>query len=325
VEVYDTASASYQQIMHKDSTAAMPPGEGWDFTSDARTFIQFTDLYCNNVRGYSYSEGSTQLACLCQEPTGDACSVPDNVALGVCPDGLWTCIEGTDVCEPETDCCEAGVPCDTGLEGVCAEGVIVCDGPPLGTCMQVTPASDEVCDLLDNDCDGETDEDLGGADCTVFGGTGRCGNGHQECIVGVLQCVPFGAMPELCNGLDDDCDGDIDNMVNSWSKAAFAPIKSGLSSNGQAAACGFNDVCMCPSGPASGHDGNTFDEYLTAWSPPVCICGEGLEASADGPMSIGEGATSSSSDPAACSTSGGANGGLGALFALALVALRRRR
>ena len=79
----------------------------------------------------------------------------------------------------------------------------------------------EICDDIDNDCDGEVDEDTDGEDCLAVG-TGRCGDGVLECKNGNLTCVPFGALPELCNGLDDDCDGDIDNISVSWSKSAFS-------------------------------------------------------------------------------------------------------
>jgi hypothetical protein len=34
----------------------------------------------------------------------------------------------------------------------------------------------------------------------------------QTCIEGVLQtCVPGEPSPEVCNGIDDDCDGQVDN------------------------------------------------------------------------------------------------------------------
>ena len=66
----------------------------------------------------------------------------------------------------------------------------------------------EVCDGLDNDCDGLVDEDLGVLSC----GTGACEHTVDACVGGVPQvCDPLaGAEPELCDGLDNDCDGDID-------------------------------------------------------------------------------------------------------------------
>ncbi|MCA9545600.1 MAG: VWA domain-containing protein, partial [Myxococcales bacterium] len=76
----------------------------------------------------------------------------------------------------------------------------------------------ELCDGDDNDCDGRTDED--------FPQLGRpCSVGSGECRTdGVIQCAadgsgtvcsadPGDAGLENCNGLDDDCDGQVDEGV----------------------------------------------------------------------------------------------------------------
>ena len=57
----------------------------------------------------------------------------------------------------EIICPDAGMVCDAGGMGVCAEGRTQCVG--MGTeCQPVLEASAERCDALDNDCDGMTDE-----------------------------------------------------------------------------------------------------------------------------------------------------------------------
>src|SRR5262249_26795737 len=74
------------------------------------------------------------------------------------------------------------------------------------------PASPEVCDGLDNDCDGNVDDgDPGGGAACNTGQLGVCGAGTEHCVSGQIECVPnnLGQM-EACNGLDDDCDGTVD-------------------------------------------------------------------------------------------------------------------
>jgi len=83
----------------------------------------------------------------------------------------------------------------------CADGkVTICDA--------FLGAEEESCDGKDNDCDGIVDEDQGVGFC----GLGVCLHAHDACVDGVPQdCDPFlGALPESCDGLDNDCDGDVD-------------------------------------------------------------------------------------------------------------------
>ncbi len=69
--------------------------------------------------------------------------------------------------------------------------------------------TDEVCNGIDDDCDGAVDESSGGA-CRA--GWGPCArDGLARCVDGepVCDAVADGAVAgeEVCNGLDDDCDG----------------------------------------------------------------------------------------------------------------------
>ncbi len=62
----------------------------------------------------------------------------------------------------------------------------------------------EVCDGVDNDCNGEVDDGDG-----VFAscGIGACARRLEVCD---HECEPGEPGEESCNGLDDDCDGEID-------------------------------------------------------------------------------------------------------------------
>ncbi len=85
------------------------------------------------------------------------------------------------------------------------------------TCNAQTGTTDDTCDHIDDDCDGQFDEDwvcdpdpaCVGPNCC------KCGTGttceKTVCINGVPTCTTTQPIdPEACNCLDDDCDGTID-------------------------------------------------------------------------------------------------------------------
>ncbi|MBI5487273.1 MAG: hypothetical protein HY905_08070 [Deltaproteobacteria bacterium] len=104
-------------------------------------------------------------------------------------------------CAGFTDCRLTG----TGYEEICDVGHDV-------------PTEDITCDIYDDDCDGETDEDYRGDACGtgVCAAFGRCIDGlPTPCIVGT-PTLPFDTE---CDNEDDDCDGLTDEE--------YAPITCG--------------------------------------------------------------------------------------------------
>jgi hypothetical protein len=97
-------------------------------------------------------------------------------------------------------------------------GRIVCDG--------ARGSSPEVCDGLDNDCNGMVDDGL--ADGGPCGSSmGRCMPGVQRCVMGRVVCEGgIGPRAEECNCVDDDCDGMTDEA-----------------GEGGSALCGGGSVC----------------------------------------------------------------------------------
>ncbi len=121
-------------------------------------------------------------------------SIGDECDKYVCQEsngGVETCDDLDNNCDGIVDnIADDAAQCGTGLPGVCARGTPVCGA---GEIVCVAPRApeggrQEVCNMLDDDCDGAVDEDLRNA-------CGLCGE------------VP----PERCDGIDNNCDGDIDN------------------------------------------------------------------------------------------------------------------
>jgi hypothetical protein len=158
--------------------------------------------------------------------------VCDSGSPGICAGGKQACMNGVRVCLPDVmpgvetcngidDDCDGtiddGIPgtgglCGTGLPGVCGNGAIQCNGFTIG-CFPITGQSPEKCNGLDDDCDESVDEGdpEGGMACSS-GQSGVCGVGTYHCKNGQLVCEANStAQPEQCNGLDDDCNGIVDN------------------------------------------------------------------------------------------------------------------
>jgi len=101
------------------------------------------------------------------------------------------------------------------------------------------------CDQIDNDGDGATDEDP--APTCATGLLGVCATGAPRCDGTTLLCDPPPETDEICNGLDDDCDGVTDEETNDIPCAAESP-SFGLPADPDLAGVCHNRVTLCSDG-----------------------------------------------------------------------------
>jgi uncharacterized protein (TIGR03382 family) len=164
----------------------------------------------------------------------------------------------TEVCNNLDDDCDAAIDedfpgkggaCDNGKLGVCRRtGSLVCRADGTGLACNAPPGpapTAEICNNLDDDCDGKTDEGLTGCTCVPQGeqcnnvdddcdgkidegiqrpcGTGTC-QGVETCVAGAFTgCTAATPSPEVCNGLDDNCDGLRDGFSEACSNMPAVP------------------------------------------------------------------------------------------------------
>ncbi len=298
---------------HNDATAA---NKGWTWASEAdRKFVKLNPYYCGKVQSRTASIVETQVACLCTENFDTECTVK-RLNTCECPTGRWTCNYGTDTCNPSASCNGPregeGGSCSNGKLGICEEtGQNVCDSAGnLGCNAGPGPAPrTELCNGLDDNCDGTIDNvdwegtaachvDFGRNNAKIKEETIRCNVGHASCVDAKEICVPLLPMPEVCNGLDDDCDGRVDNLAGSLTRynedlrftpngtIALAPARPAFTGDWKTAACFERDICNCPAGSvdisSKDYMSDDYEDYLDSYwrvddnNNPVCLCSSGL-------------------------------------------------
>ncbi len=204
----------------------------------------------DNCNGQTDEEGAANCTVYYRDDDGDRYGRDDDFKCLCAPKGVYTATVGhdcddtkasvnpgaTEVCNGIDDNCDgitdpAGsanctkyyVDADSDTWGVTGTDTCLCAAPASnaatrdGDCNDndaaIHPGASEVCNGIDDNCNGSTDEgNPGGGVACQTGLLGVCAAGTTACQVGgTIGCVQnVQATAETCNGVDDNCDGNTD-------------------------------------------------------------------------------------------------------------------
>ena len=187
----------------------------------------------------------------------DCIATGDEVCDGIDNNCNETVDEGCD--DDQDGWCDADMGCvaeGQGLFETCPEGCGDCDDDN----STVNPAGTEVCNGVDDDCQGGPDDGLPTFQTTC--GTGACFNGGVlACVQGEMvdNCAPLDPLAEVdasCDGVDDDCDEMTDEeyagVPTSCPQCKAAPASTCVEGQVIVPACGpIEDGTACEGGPCA--------------------------------------------------------------------------
>ncbi len=260
---------------------------GLDDDCDGRTDETFDDLNqaCSVGLGSCRVFGVTECA-----DEGDAVVCPVEPAQAA-PE---SCNELDDDCDGQTDEDYPGIgeTCSAGVGSCLRRGIQTCSENGLGLACSARPEqpSEEICNGVDDDCDGRTDEGFAGLNTACSRGTGtcrraginRCSEDGQSVVCGAVEGAPN---DDICNGLDDDCDGQTDEGFAQLNTACSVGVgtcqRSGInqcSEDGSQVVCNAvegaanNDICNGLDDDCDGRTDEGFVGLNTACSVGIGTC-----------------------------------------------------
>ena len=196
-------------------------------------------------------------------------------------DSVFHYCPSTEICIKDTEgnvkLIEYGNPeYDILNQGICQTGKVVCLPEDKIVCKGYIPPSEEICDKLDNDCDGQIDEgfDLDNDNFSVC--DDDCNDNNNKIYPGA---------PEICDGLDNDCNQprsfiDIDSDGDS-----FAPCEGDCDDTNPNIHPNASEICNAIDDDCNNliddnielyQCGPEIDTGTCSYGEEVCIQGESL-------------------------------------------------
>ena len=252
--------------------------------------------------------GSSSLACGAPDGTVADSADCDDTDASVNPAASEICDEKDDDCDGLTDDADPSLDTSTGDAwyvdddgdgyGDSSSGTLACEAPS-GTVADssdcddsdaaVSPAASEVCDGIDNDCDGQTADSDPGLDTSTTSTWYQDDDGDGYGQAGSVACTqPTGtvatggdcddgdaavnpAASEVCNGIDDDCDSLVDSADGSFDTSSYLSFYLDDDGDGYGQASSTIAGCTLPSGYAEvGGDCDDADSAVNPAASEIC-------------------------------------------------------